>query len=82
MNMDTTPLEAGLDYFIKFDKVRPRTLLQTFNPLGLLPVGTQKLTNLDCTRSLRTYYNIPSSLLCAILFLYIQARVFYKITET
>ncbi len=22
MNMDTTPLEAGLDYFIKFDKVR------------------------------------------------------------
>ena len=21
MNMDTTPLEAGLDYFIRFDKV-------------------------------------------------------------
>lgn len=26
MNMDTTPLEAGLDYFIKFDKVRLCTL--------------------------------------------------------
>lgn len=22
MNMDTTPLEAGLDFFIKFDKVK------------------------------------------------------------
>ena len=82
MNMDTTPLEAGLDYFIKFDKVRGHEHSVTnFQSVGLLFVGTQKFANFDCTR-LPTHYNIPFSLLGPILFLYFQARVLYKITET